>query len=133
MTSLLDYFNYFNWLHRASHYASTLRAHFLDLSSLLPNQLRASYDYKKLLKIKYPLRTMKIEGTILEHEQLYSTMQYTLYIDSSYRLISNSSSGNWEKVENFLGLFHLWFKFPDLIDKLGLIHLYHLLASVGGK
>ena len=56
---------------------------------------------------------MKIEGTILEHEQQYNTMQYTLYIDSSYRLIPNSTSGNWEKVENFIGL--LTFHFAAVV------------------
>ena len=55
------------------------------------------------------MRVMKIEGTILEHEQQYNTMQYTLYIDSSYRLIPNSTSGNWEKVENFMGLLTFYF------------------------
>ncbi|KAL5252566.1 hypothetical protein ACHWQZ_G015373 [Mnemiopsis leidyi] len=74
----------------------------MEETALNYRELRASYDYKKLLGIKYPLRTMRLEGTVLEHEQLYSTMQYTLYIDSSYRLISHSSTGNWEKVENFL-------------------------------
>ncbi|XP_063678025.1 phosphatidylinositol 4,5-bisphosphate 3-kinase catalytic subunit beta isoform-like [Bolinopsis microptera] len=74
----------------------------MEETALNYNKLRATHDYRTLLKIKYPLRLMKIEGTILEHEQLYNTMQYTLYIDSSYRLIPNSTSGNWEKVENFM-------------------------------